>query len=92
MSLSVSTEVTIPEDTEVHLRSVTQFVELASKYDAQVQVSAGGKSVSGKDVMDLLMVVGAGHRRMFISAEGKDAEAALEALAALVAGGFGKEK
>jgi phosphotransferase system HPr (HPr) family protein len=76
--------VKIPDGVVVHLRTVTQFVEAASKYLSDIRVSAGGKSVNGKDVLDMLTLLGPGHRELQISAEGSDAEVALRALENLV--------
>ena len=84
-------EVTLPDRVVVHLRTVMQFAEVASEYGAAVRVSAGGKDVNGKDVMDLLTLMGAGHRRISIAAKGDDASAVLRALEELIAAGFGEE-
>jgi len=84
-------DVVLPDHVVVHLRSVMVFAELASKYDSDIRVSAGGKDVNGKDVMDLLTLMGAGHRRMCIAARGRDALEALQALNQLVADGFGEK-
>jgi len=50
-------DVALPDHVVVHLRTVMVFAELASKYDSDIRVSAGGKDVNGKDVMDALQAL-----------------------------------
>ena len=75
----------IPDQVVVHLRTVMLFAEAASKFNADIRVAVGEQSVNGKDVMELLVLLGPGHRELQISAEGPDAPAALAALQRLVA-------
>ena len=77
--------VKIPDGVVVHLRTVTQIVEAASRYSCDIRVAVGGKSASAKDVLDMLTLLGPGHRELSISADGADADAAVEALEKLVA-------
>jgi phosphocarrier protein len=68
----------------LHARASAKFVKLASSFEAEVQVTREGTTVDARSIMGLLML-GAGKGCVIeISAEGPDAQAAVEALADLV--------
>ncbi len=75
----------IPDQVVVHLRTVMLFAEAASKFSSDVRVAVGEQSANGKDVMDLLILLGPGHRELQICTEGPDAAPALAALQNLIA-------
>lgn len=77
--------VKIPDRVVVHLRTVMLFAEAASRFSSDIRVAVGEQTVNGKDVMELLVLLGPGHRELQIVAEGPDAGAALAALQTLVA-------
>lgn len=76
----------------LHARASRKFAEVAVGFpDVKIVVSKDGESALGHSLMDLMML-GAGIGSVIeISAEGEQAEAAVEALCALVAGRFGEE-
>jgi phosphocarrier protein len=55
-----------------------------------VWLSREGRRVNAKSIMGVMMLAAGLGARVGIEAEGEDAEAALQALAALVAGKFGE--
>lgn len=75
----------------LHARAAARFVHLAARFGSQVRVSRGSRTVDGKSIMGILLLAAAHGSSIGITAEGPDAEAAVEALAALVASGFGEE-
>ena len=83
-----SREVTIVNRRGLHARAAAKFVKLAGGYDAQVQVEKQGTQVSGISIMGLMMLAAAPGTTLTIEAEGPAADAALQALAQLVADGF----
>lgn len=74
----------------VHARAASKFVTVASQYDARVTVAKDGREVSGKSIMGVMMLAAARGSSIEVTAEGEDAEAALDALDALVADRFGE--
>ncbi|MFZ5835128.1 MAG: HPr family phosphocarrier protein [Pseudomonadota bacterium] len=72
----------------LHARSSAKFVKCVAEFNAEVKVSRDGQTVSGASIMGLLMLGAAKGCDIEVSAEGPDAEAVLDALAALVSGGF----
>ncbi len=68
----------------IHARPAAQFVKTANRFDAEISVEKDGEEVDGKSIMGLMMLA-AGHGSVIVvSAEGADAEAALDALGDLI--------
>ncbi|MDO9127184.1 HPr family phosphocarrier protein [Parvibaculum sp.] len=74
----------------LHARASAKFVQLAETFDAEIRVSREGQTVPGTSIMGLMMLAAAPGCCIRVETSGPDAEAALEALAALVADGFGE--
>jgi phosphocarrier protein len=80
--------VTIVNQKGLHARAAARFAKLAAEFDARVTVSRGGQTVTALSIMGLMMLAAAKGSAIDLAAEGPDAEAALDALAALVERGF----
>lgn len=72
----------------LHLRAANLFVQEAVKYQSQIEVEKDSQRVDGKSIMSLLMLGAVNGTELRILATGMDAEAALAALAELVANKF----
>ena len=75
----------------LHARAAARFVETAAGFDADVVVSCGGARVSGLSILGLMMLAARPGSEIAIETAGRDAAAALEALAGLVDGGFDED-
>ena len=75
----------------LHARASAKFVQTAERFDAAVIVTRGNESVGGTSIMGLMMLAAGIGTQISIEATGKEAAAAIEALAALVANGFGED-
>lgn len=75
----------------LHARASARFVQTAERFDATVMVTRGNETVGGTSIMGLMMLAAGQGTTITIEAAGKEAAAALQALVALVAGGFGEE-
>jgi phosphocarrier protein len=75
----------------LHARASAKFVQCAAKFDAQVTVAKDGSAVSGTSIMGLMMLGAGIGSEIAVSATGREADAALDALAALVASKFGED-
>jgi phosphocarrier protein HPr len=82
--------VTVVNRQGLHARPVMRFVDLASQFQAQVRVKKGNCVVDGKNPMEMMLLEASQGSQMELMADGPDAEGAVDALAALVAGGFGE--
>jgi phosphocarrier protein HPr len=86
----VTREVTIVNPLGLHARAAARFVRLASQYSASVRVARGPRELDGKSILGLLLLGAARGSSITIRTDGADAELAADALAALVADGFGE--
>ncbi|MEO8031009.1 MAG: HPr family phosphocarrier protein [Gemmatimonadota bacterium] len=74
----------------LHARPAAQLVKLASKFTSHIEIEKDGMSINAKSIMGVMMLAAEQGSLVIFTADGDDAEAALEALVALVAGGFGE--
>lgn len=81
-------EVAIVNPLGVHARPAAEFVKIANRFSASIEVRRGDVSVNGKSIMGVMMLAAEQGATIIIAANGDDAEAAVEALCALVAAGF----
>jgi phosphocarrier protein HPr len=86
----VEREVQIRNRLGMHARAAVRFVQTANAFKCEVKVVKDGQEANGKSIMGLLTLVAAHGVLMKLVCEGDDAEAALSALADLVATGFGE--
>lgn len=81
-------ELTIPNEEGLHARPAAKFVKLASQFTCDIWVEKDNEEINGKSIMGLMMLAAAKGSVIRVTAEGQDAEAALEKLSALVNSGF----
>ena len=78
-------KVVITNPNGLHMRPSAAFVQLAERFQSNVTVSHDGKTANGKSIFDLLFLAAEEGTELTLEADGPDASAALEALAALLA-------
>lgn len=74
----------------LHARASARLAEVVERFDAQADVSRDGMSASGDSIMGLLMLAASRGTRIEVRTRGREAEALMEAIAALVADRFGE--
>lgn len=74
----------------LHARAASKFVELASRYEAEITLGREGQEVSGKSIMGVMMLGASRGTELELAAEGPDEEEAADALSALVEDRFGE--
>jgi phosphocarrier protein len=84
--------VTICNRRGLHARAAARFVKLAFEFTAEITVAKNGTPVSGRSIMGLMMLAAGPGTEIKLHAEGPDAARAIEALAALISGGFDEER
>jgi len=75
----------------LHARAAAKLAKLAAQFKAEMTVARNEMTVSARSIMGLMMLAAAKGAVIEISARGPDAEQALAAAVALVAGGFGEK-
>ncbi|MEK9661411.1 MAG: HPr family phosphocarrier protein [Alphaproteobacteria bacterium] len=83
--------VTIVNQRGLHARAAARFVREAEQFDATVEVSNGETTVTGTSIMGLMMLAAANGTEIRLTATGREAAAALDALAKLVADRFDED-
>lgn len=68
----------------LHARAAARFVKTAAQFDADVTVRKNGTAVSGRSIMGLMMLAAASGTVIEIAATGREATAAVDALARLI--------
>jgi phosphocarrier protein HPr len=86
----VARTVTVVNALGMHARAAARFVHTANRFRSRVRVARQDREMDGKSIMGLLLLAASKGASLTISADGDDEEAAVEALAELVASGFGE--
>ncbi|MFO1058457.1 MAG: HPr family phosphocarrier protein [Dongiaceae bacterium] len=68
----------------LHARAAAKLVKLADQFEAEVTVAKGDMTVSGRSIMGLMMLAAGPGCEIELTARGREAEAALAAIADLV--------
>jgi phosphocarrier protein HPr len=76
----------------LHARASAKFVQTVEKFDAEVTVTRGHESVGGTSIMGLMMLAAGPGCTITVTATGKQAREAVEALEALISGRFTEEE
>ena len=89
---AITRELPIVNRKGLHARATAKFVHCVEQFDAEVTVSRCGETVGGQSIMGIL-TLGAGiGSTILIAATGAQAQAAVDAIAALVANRFGEDE
>ncbi|ACM24837.1 HPr family phosphocarrier protein [Agrobacterium sp. SHOUNA12C] len=88
---ALSRELLIINKRGLHARASAKFVQTVEAYDATITVSKDGTTVGGNSIMGLMMLAASPGCSVLVTASGKQATEALEALDKLVADKFGEE-
>ncbi len=84
----VRRRVGIVNERGLHARAAAKFVRLAEQFAAEIIVTKDDIDVPGTSIMGLLLLAAAKGCEIELRGTGCEAEAAVAALAKLVAGGF----
>ncbi len=74
----------------LHARPAAEMVKAASRFTSDITISREDLEVNGKSIMGVMMLAAEFGASIVVRATGPDAEAALDALTALVASRFGE--
>ncbi len=74
----------------LHARASARLAALAGEFSAEIRLARGEVEVNAKSIMGIMMLAAARGTELRLLAEGEDAEAALDAIEALIADRFGE--
>jgi phosphocarrier protein len=87
-----SGSVDIVNERGLHARASARFVKLAATFDADVRVTKDDQTVDAQSIMGLMMLAAGPGSTIEISADGREAWEAVNALMRLVANRFEEER
>jgi phosphocarrier protein HPr len=88
---TISRELPIINKRGLHARASAKFVQTVERFDAEVWVTRGSETVGGTSIMGLMMLSAGPGTSIVVSVAGPEAQAALDAITALVARKFNEE-
>lgn len=75
----------------MHARPAAQVVRLAATFKSEIELACQGQAVNGKSIMGVMMLAAECGSTVKVRATGTDEDAAVSALLALFAAGFGEQ-
>ena len=81
-------ELTIMNEDGLRASKAAMFVQVAGKFSAQILVEKGNKKINAKSIMGVLSLGVKKGDKIFIFANGKDEEQAIEAMDELITTSF----
>jgi phosphocarrier protein HPr len=87
----VERRVTVVNAHGIHARPAAEIVKLAARFTANILLAKDGLEVNGKSIMGVMMLAAECGSEVLVRAEGDDADAAVAALAELIASKFGEQ-
>ena len=84
----IESKVTIVNKLGLHARAAAKFVGCAASFSSQIKAGTDGKMVDGKSIMSVMMLAAGKGTVLDLQIEGRDEEAALEALKKLIENRF----
>jgi phosphocarrier protein HPr len=74
----------------LHARAAAKLTQIASGFTSEIWLSRSGRRVNAKSIMGVMMLAAGQGTSVVIEAKGDDADAAIAAIAQLVAERFGE--
>lgn len=80
----VKKNITIINKLGLHARAAAKLAKTAGQFSSRIQVGSSQTGVDGKSVMSLMLLAASKGTVLEISADGRDEEAAMEAIETLI--------
>ena len=89
--INMERTVVIKNTLGLHARPAALFVQLANKFQSEIFVEKKDQKVNGKSIMGIMTLAAGKGQEITITADGNDAEKAVNALEKLLKDKFGEE-
>lgn len=86
--MRLSREMNIRNKLGLHARAATKLARLSNQFDARVSVCSGSQEVDASSVMCLMLLASQQGKTITVTAQGTDAEQALDAIENLIQNRF----
>jgi len=84
----IRTQVKIINKLGLHARAAAKFVACTSSFSSSIQAGQDGQLIDGKSIMSVMMLAAGKGTTLDLEIEGRDEEAALNALQSLIGNRF----
>lgn len=75
-----SIEIVMPTHLGFHLRVVARFVKCVKQFNSVIRVRKGKITADGRNILGLMLLAAAWKSKLYIEAEGDDAQKAIETI------------
>lgn len=90
--LTITQTITISNKLGLHARASAKLTQTASRFSSRIFVKRDQKEVNAKSIMGVMMLAAPMGSKIIFTAEGEDAQSAINALIELVDNKFGEEE
>ena len=87
----IEREAEIVNQLGLHARAAAKMVHTAGAYQSRITISRNGEEVDAKSILGIMMMAVGYGSKVTLRCEGNDEEAAMKAVADLIANRFGEE-
>lgn len=88
----ISKELTIINRLGLHARAAAVLVTTAARFSSRVLIRREGREADAKSIMAVMLLAAGRGTGITVSAEGEDADEAVQAIEALIANRFGEDE
>lgn len=92
MTETLQRTLTIRNKLGLHARAATKLAQLTHQFDARIKVKQGTQEVDASSVMCLLLLASGQGKEILVTAEGSEAEQALDAVTQLIEARFDEDQ
>lgn len=85
-------EVTIINKLGLHARAAAKLVNVATKFNSQIEIEKDGQRVNGKSIMGVMMLAASQGSNILLLAEGEDATESLNEMENLINNYFDEDE
>jgi phosphocarrier protein len=89
---AIAQRMTICNQRGLHARASARFVRTAECFDAEISVTRDGVTVGGTSIMGLMMLAAGPGASILVTAKGRQAREALDAISGLIDCGFDEDE
>jgi phosphotransferase system HPr (HPr) family protein len=89
--MNAEVTVTLTNQTGLHARPASLFVQTAAKFTSTIRVHSGDRAANAKSILEVLQIGARNGAELLITADGADAAEAVAALAILVNSRFAED-
>jgi phosphocarrier protein len=86
----IRTTITISNKLGLHARASAKLTKLAGSFRSDVHLSRNDRRINAKSIMGVMMLAAGAGTEIQIETEGEDAQAAMDAIRALIEDKFGE--